>query len=358
MKTLVVGDIHGCFDELMDLLDKAGLSADDEVISLGDIVDRGPATAEVLDFFASSSRTQVLMGNHERKHVRSFQGLIEPSLSQRITRRQIGEARYPEAVEWMAGLPTSIELPSAVLVHAMFEPGVPLRAQRESVIVGTLTGEHYLKQHYAGHWYELYDGTLPLVVGHHNIGGGKSPYVRADGRVVGLDTSCYTGGALSGLLLPEFNILSVPSRANHWHAVKAMHADLHDDAPAIEDLAFDSIECSLATARGEHCAGPVKTQLAEMERVLARSEAAIEAILACLLAMHQQMLAGLQAEPGCDCADEKAFARAFSLAIPHAHLAPYLHTLRRGQLDAEGLKKRLQTPRAAFSMMKGLNSPS
>ena len=41
--TLVVGDIHGCYLELLDLLDRAGLGADGEVLAVGDILDRGPA---------------------------------------------------------------------------------------------------------------------------------------------------------------------------------------------------------------------------------------------------------------------------------------------------------------------------
>ncbi|TVS11508.1 MAG: hypothetical protein EA424_23705 [Planctomycetaceae bacterium] len=42
MQHLIIGDIHGCFDELQDLLQAAGLASDDQIIALGDIVDRGP----------------------------------------------------------------------------------------------------------------------------------------------------------------------------------------------------------------------------------------------------------------------------------------------------------------------------
>ncbi|MBV6452010.1 MAG: Bis(5'-nucleosyl)-tetraphosphatase, symmetrical [Anaerolineales bacterium] len=51
MQTLVVGDIHGCFDEFQALLDKAGLTDDDSIVSVGDCVDRGPDTPVVLRFF-------------------------------------------------------------------------------------------------------------------------------------------------------------------------------------------------------------------------------------------------------------------------------------------------------------------
>mgnify|MGYP006212485299 CR=1 FL=1 len=49
MPSLVIGDIHGCYDELLALLDKAALGADDEIIAIGDMVDRGPKSAQVLD---------------------------------------------------------------------------------------------------------------------------------------------------------------------------------------------------------------------------------------------------------------------------------------------------------------------
>ena len=51
MKTFIIGDIHGCFTELQELLDKAGIADDDRIIALGDIVDRGPDSVQVLDFF-------------------------------------------------------------------------------------------------------------------------------------------------------------------------------------------------------------------------------------------------------------------------------------------------------------------
>src|SRR5687768_17437458 len=71
LRTLVVGDIHGCFDELERLLDRAGLSAGDQVVALGDIVDRGPQGPRVVAFFRQGRGAVSLMGNYELKHVRA-----------------------------------------------------------------------------------------------------------------------------------------------------------------------------------------------------------------------------------------------------------------------------------------------
>ena len=74
MKTLIVGDIHGCWDEFEALLDKAALGADDQIISIGDMVDRGPQSPRVLRFFRDTPNARSIMGNHERKHVRAGAG--------------------------------------------------------------------------------------------------------------------------------------------------------------------------------------------------------------------------------------------------------------------------------------------
>lgn len=231
MRTLIIGDIHGCWDEFQDLLDHAGLSDTDQIVSVGDMVDRGPAPARVLTYFQNSPNTSSLMGNHEYKHVRILRGELQPSTSQEIARKQFGEGLYQDAVAFMATLPTYLCLPEVDVVHGFFEPGVPLEAQRISVIVGTTSGENYLNEHYNRIWYELYDGEKPLVVGHRNYTGSKNPLVypaHGTPKVFALDTGCVYGRALTGLLLPEFNLITVPARSNHWAAVKQRYGYLNE----------------------------------------------------------------------------------------------------------------------------------
>ncbi|MDE3090807.1 MAG: metallophosphoesterase [Chloroflexota bacterium] len=106
MRRLVIGDIHGCWNEFQELLDQAGLSDGDEIIALGNFVDRGPDSPRVLDFFRAQPNARAIQRNHERKHVRSARGEVKAALSQRITRQQQGVAGIPFAfgasryVEW------------------------------------------------------------------------------------------------------------------------------------------------------------------------------------------------------------------------------------------------------------------
>jgi serine/threonine protein phosphatase 1 len=218
MKALVIGDIHGCYTEMQRLLEKADLTNDDRIIALGDIVDRGPETPEVLDFFRTQPGATSLMGNHERKHIRSLRGELQPAISQRITHQQLGED-YPEAVAWMERLSLYIELPEAILVHGYLEPGIPLEAQRERVLCGTMGGDQYLRTTYDRPWYELWEGEKPVIVGHMDYLRTGEPFIYQD-RIFGLDTGCAHGRSLTGLILPGFRLISVPSRGDHWSALR------------------------------------------------------------------------------------------------------------------------------------------
>lgn len=207
-RTLIIGDIHGCHAELLDLLDRAAVTGEDTIVSVGDLVDRGPQPAEVVAWFRARPGAVVLMGNHERKHVR---GVF--SYSQEVTRAQMGGA-YDGGVSWMRGLPYYLELPEVRVVHAAMVPGVPLAEQREEILAGTTSGEAALKQLVPeGWWHERYDDAVPVVFGHHVTG--AEPLVR-EGKVYGIDTGCCHGLRLTALSVPDFRLHSVPSRGDHW----------------------------------------------------------------------------------------------------------------------------------------------
>ena len=218
MQTLVIGDIHGCYIELLALLEKAGLSDGDSIIAVGDIVDRGPETPQVLDFFQQTPNARTLMGNHERKHVRAARHEVKLSISQQISSQQFGET-YADAIAWMGTLPLYIEFAEAVIVHGYLEPGIPLVQQNPSVVCGTMGGDKILRERYERPWYEYHTDDKPVIVGHNNYNGTDQPFVYND-KVFGLDTDCVHGKPLTGLLLPAFRFISVPSRGNLWAQVR------------------------------------------------------------------------------------------------------------------------------------------
>lgn len=212
MRTVIIGDIHGCFDELVELVEKAGVGADDLLVSVGDLVDRGPRPREVVEFFRGRPNSVVVMGNHERKHVR---GIF--SYAQEITRLQAG-AGYGEMVEWMAGLPYYFENKHVRVVHAAMVPGVAPAEQRAEILCGSTRGERELRELFPeGYWHEHYTDDKPVVFGHHVTG--DEPLVR-DGRVFGLDTGACHGGYLTAISLPDFTFHSVRAHADHWAQAK------------------------------------------------------------------------------------------------------------------------------------------
>ncbi len=223
MKTLIVGDIHGCWDEFQTLLDRAALSADDQIISVGDMVNRGPESPRVLEFFRDTPNARAIMGNHEMKHIQAADGEKSPSKPELITRHQFGDD-YDAALDYMRSLPSYAQLPQVDLAHAFFEPGVALADQRDDVLIGLDSGEDYLRQKLVEHlWYEVYDGVKPLVVGHRAYLEGARPLLYPPGavpRVYGLDTGCVYGGSLTGMILPDFRLITVISRANYWSRLK------------------------------------------------------------------------------------------------------------------------------------------
>lgn len=210
-RTIVLGDIHGCYTELLELLDQLGATSDDQLISVGDFLDRGPDSVKVLEYLRGRPNTVALVGNHERKHMR---GLY--SYSQEITRLQFGEA-YADAISWLRSLPYYFETSNAIVVHAALLPGVPLTEQKEEVLCGSVSGEEFLKQSLGGQdWVTAYRGPKPVVFGHRVL---DQPLVRDD-LVYGLDTGACHGGSLTALVLPERQLCSVRARGNHWASVR------------------------------------------------------------------------------------------------------------------------------------------
>jgi serine/threonine protein phosphatase 1 len=314
MQTLVIGDIHGCYDELQSLLDKAGLTDTDAIISIGDCIDRGPETPEVLRFFREHSNAKLIMGNHERKHIRASRHEVKLARSQQISKIQFGTA-YSDALAFMGGLPIYLDLPEAILTHGYFEPGISCEQQNPAVLCGTMGGEKYLQTHYDQPWYEMYDRDKPIIVGHKNYTDTDQPFVYQN-RVFGLDTSCVTGKALTGLLLPAFKFVSVPSRGNHWMHVSRMY-------PKPEKHAQPR---------------PAPVVWAEVE------EQALIDLIQKTYQANETILYELQSNPAYADSSPREQARLFGDAVGSGKLATLLQLARLGKLDVELAYKILKTP--------------
>jgi serine/threonine protein phosphatase 1 len=231
----------------------AGVGDGEVVVSVGDLVDRGPDPGAVVDFFRQRPNAIALRGNHERKHVR---GVL--SYGQQVTRAQLG-ARYADDVAWMATLPYHLETDDVRAVHFGHFPGVPLAEVPEEVRAGTTSGEGRLRERFGDQpWWAHYADPTPIAFGHAVIG--PEPLV-LDDRIFGLDTGACHGMALTGVRLPERRIFSVPAFADHWATVK------HQWQPAVmrelpwATMTFEQIERKLRTLRDPELGDAVLAQV-------------------------------------------------------------------------------------------------
>lgn len=207
-KTYVIGDIHGCYDEFIELTKQIGITDDDLIISLGDIVDRGSKSVELFEYFKTRKNSVVLMGNHERKHLN---GIL--SYSQEIVKVQFQD-KYNEFLEWLKTLPYFYETESAIIVHAFFEHDKNLHEQKEEVLAGTTSGSRYLESKYeeGNCWSDFYQGEKPIIYGHHVVG--EEPKIK--NKTYGIDTGACHAGMLTAVELPGFSIHQIKVNKDYW----------------------------------------------------------------------------------------------------------------------------------------------
>ncbi len=162
-----IGDIHGCLEQYRELEakiveDSGAFEGDKWIVTLGDHIDRGPASAGVIAAMLAPPplgfRRLALLGNHERMLLdflvepleHSYwleEGGLETLLSYGLDVKAAARTDAPgladiarrllppEHLAWIASLPVMITLPGWVLVHAGIRPGVPLAAQTDHDLV-------------------------------------------------------------------------------------------------------------------------------------------------------------------------------------------------------------------------------
>ncbi|MDB5341187.1 MAG: pphA 1 [Planctomycetaceae bacterium] len=140
-RILALGDIHGCNTALDTLLGQLQLVADDSVVVLGDIVDRGPGTRQVIERLLELQQycqLQFVKGNHEQMLLGALDGTYPESNWLMFGGREVldsyGETleKLPsEHLEFLRSAVDYYETPTEVFVHASLEPGVPLSEQHE-----------------------------------------------------------------------------------------------------------------------------------------------------------------------------------------------------------------------------------
>lgn len=228
MRTLFVGDIHGCAAEFAELL--AALDCRpgcDRLLLTGDAFNRGPDPLQVWTQIQAHQAAMV-MGNHEARLLRQLQALRAgqpPKVKwpdQQYTLDQLAPAAA-EVCNWLEDLPLFIETVDFVLVHAGINPerGLAGTSRDEFLAIRTWPPEEGIT---GPRWHDYYSPGNKLLIFGHDASGGLVVKRRPEGRpyLLGLDTGCIYGKELSGYVLEEDCLMQVPSRqdGSRWLADK------------------------------------------------------------------------------------------------------------------------------------------
>jgi protein phosphatase len=226
----IIGDVHGCFDELVMLLEQLGYQVDVEnfvavppegrkAVFLGDLVDRGPKIPQVLKLamnMVEAGHAICIPGNHDMKLMRKLRGKnvqLTHGLAESVAQL---EAETPEfrrnVADFIESLTSHYVLDDGKLVvaHAGMKESMAGRASgavREFALFGETTGEtDEFGLPVRHNWAAEYRGGAMVVYGHTPV-----PQPEWLNRTINIDTGCVFGGALTALRYPERELLSVPA---------------------------------------------------------------------------------------------------------------------------------------------------
>ncbi|MGI4787500.1 MAG: polynucleotide kinase-phosphatase, partial [Janthinobacterium lividum] len=228
----IIGDIHGCFDELTALLSKMGYSIEGhtvtppegrKVVFLGDLVDRGPKTPDVLKLImgmVENGTGLCVPGNHDIKYLRKLAGKdvqVTHGLADTLMQMAGETPEFADSVKrFLDGLVSHYVLDGGRLIvaHAGLKAEMQGRGSgkvREFALYGETTGEtdeFGLPIRY--NWADQYRGTANVVYGHTPI-----PAPEWLNHTINIDTGCVFGGSLTALRWPERELVSVPALATY-----------------------------------------------------------------------------------------------------------------------------------------------
>ncbi len=215
-RIIAIGDIHGCHAEFSELLQRLELQPEDQLILVGDLVNRGPDSCKVIDL-AREHRAISLLGNHELRllNYRKSNDTAFLKESDEDTYRKL----RPEDWLYLEQMPLThyIEELNTVFVHGGFLPNEPWQKQPASVVtrIQVVDADGRPRKRADSEdsppWADLWNGPPFVVYGHT-----PRPEVYKLKWSGGIDTACAMGGYLTAYILPEKRFVQVKARRKYF----------------------------------------------------------------------------------------------------------------------------------------------
>ncbi|MEZ5854373.1 MAG: polynucleotide kinase-phosphatase [Hyphomicrobiaceae bacterium] len=244
----IIGDVHGCFDELAALLVKLGYAVEAyeepaigkryrvtpphgrKVLFVGDLVDRGPRVGDTLRLamdMVESGTAHCVVGNHEakvEKWLRSRDVQIKHGLDKTIADLEAGGDAFKRRVKTFIGRLVShymLDGGKLAVAHAGIKAEMQNRASsaiRAFCMYGETTGEtDEFGLPVRHNWAADYRGETRVIYGH-------TPVVETEwlNNTLCIDTGCVFGGKLTALRYPEMELIAEPARAVYSEPVRPL----------------------------------------------------------------------------------------------------------------------------------------
>lgn len=249
IRTIIIGDIHGCILELLELIDKIDLQKTDKIYFLGDLIDRGPDSVAVVKKCYELSLNydvKLILGNHEEKFLRYLQHLENKT---GMENQMSGISEFPTLIEGLSideinflknayysfvlkderitmlhgGISTSIKFPFPENYKYGMHSPKQFKGLELITKVRYLTPEGKFvslneESEEDKYWADVYDGTFGhIYFGHHPF---MQDYPGRFTHATGLDTGCVFGGWLSAVVIDNGNKSFISVKAKGTYSVK------------------------------------------------------------------------------------------------------------------------------------------
>lgn len=228
----VIGDVHGCYDELMELLTKIGFydGKIDKLIFVGDLIDKGPEPAKVIEWAKTwSSCCAFVMGNHEEKHLRyhmherrvrknpNYKNPMTVSEDFLRNRQALLGIQNFDAYRFMDTWNHYYYVLDEGN-HLILHGGLLPNTKAEDTPPKIITRVRYLKSDTEmahideitedmDFWTKKYNGPEKIIFGHQPF---HEPHMSS--HAIGVDTGCVHGNKLTAYLLWSGEFVSVPAK--------------------------------------------------------------------------------------------------------------------------------------------------